>query len=476
METVRTEQPPAAARLGLWDTTSIIVGIIIGVGIFKTPASIFRDAGGPWLAVGLWLVGGLVSLVGALCFAELASTYPRSGGEYVYLTRAFGRPMGFLFAWTQLVVIRTAGSVSVVAFLFAQFAVQLLPPDASAFPFLQPALGALAIAVLTVVNLVGVRSGKWTQNVLTTLKVLGIGGILAAGFFFSPGGPEPGAAARGGASSGGTLAAVGAALIAVFWTYAGWQEAGYVTAEVRDRRRNVPRALILGTAVVTAIYLLVNLACLAGLGFEAAGRSRTVAADVLALALGKQGAWAMSLLVVISALGALNGMIFTSSRIFAEFGADHRLFAPLGRWHRRWRTPTWSLLLQGALSGGVVLAVGLLPAGKDGFEQLMNGTAAVFWLFFLLTGAALFVLRFREPHIERPFRVPGYPVLPLVFCAFCAVMIGASVGAAPGWNALGFAVVLAGLPLYALSRRLGGPRPAGPPAAPAESRKTAAPV
>jgi amino acid transporter len=472
MDTVRTEPPPAAARLGLGDTTSMIVGIIIGVGIFRTPADIFRNTSGPWLALGLWLIGGLVSLVGALCFAELASTYPRSGGEYVYLTRAFGRPMGFLFAWTQLVVIRTAASVSAVAFLFSDYACRLLPPGTDP-TLLQPLLAVLPIVALTLVNLAGVYSGKWAQNLLTGLKVLGIGGVVIAGFCFGPGpAPEVNAAAPAGRD---TLASLGAALIMVFWTYSGWHEAGYVAAEVRDRRRNVPRALILGTALVTAIYLLVNLACLAGLGFEAAAGSSAVAADVLGLALGRWGVWAMSLLVAVSALGALNGMIFTSSRIFAEFGADHRLFAPLGRWSRR-HTPVWSLLLQGVLSAGVVLAVGLLPGGKGGFEQLVNGTAGVFWVFFLLTGVALFALRRRDPHVERPFPVPGYPVTPLLFCGFCAVMIYASARASPVWTALGLVVVLAGLPLYALSQRLGGWRSGRSAPAPAESREHAASV
>jgi amino acid transporter len=447
METAHREQP-SAARLGLWDTTSIIVGIIIGVGIYVTPARIFSNTAGPWQALGLWLLGGLLSLVGALCYAELASTYPRSGGEYVYLTRAYGPWMGFLFAWAQLVVIRPAGSIGVVAFGFADYWARLF--GAIPGPLAATSIAAAAIIALTTVNMLGVHLGTRAQNGLTLLKVLGIAGILVAGLLWAG---DPHLQERSPAGSW-TVAGLAVGLMYVLWSYAGWQEAAYVTAEVRDRRRSVPLALILGTGVVTGLYLLINLAYLAGLGFEAASRSTAVAADVLALALGEWGAWAMSLLVVISALGALNGMIFTSSRIFAELGADHALFAPLGRWSRRWGTPVRSLLVQGGLTVGIILVAGLSPTGKSGFDTLVQGTAAVFWLFFLLTGVAVLVLRWKDPHQERPFRVPLYPFTPLLFCACCAAMLCGSVIAAPWETLAGVAVLAVGALLYLLSRHL----------------------
>jgi amino acid transporter len=456
MASVRRDQPPVAARLSLWDTTSMIVGIIIGVGIYETPGKIFRASSGPWEGLALWVLGGLVALVGAFCFAELASTYPRSGGEYVYLTRAYGRGMGFVFGWAQLAVIRTAGSIAGVAYIFADYWNRLFP-DLGPDPILSAAAATVPIVLLTAINIVGVYFGKRTQNALTALKVLGIAGILLAGFLW--GNPRAAATASAGPSS---AEGVAWAMMMVLWTYAGWHEAAYVAAEVRDRRRNLPRALLLGTGIVTALYLLINLAYLAGLGFTAA-QTDTVSADLVEEVLGKRSGWCMTVLVLVSALGCLNGMIFTSSRIFAELGADHALFAPLGRWHRRLGTPVCSLLLQGGFSAAFVLVVGIGWSGS-GFDTLLKCTAAVFWLFFLLTGLALFVLRWHDPHVERPFPVPLYPLTPLLFCLCCAAMIYGCVYTAPVETLIGLGIVAAGIPMYFVSRRLTAG--AGGPAAP----------
>ncbi len=504
------------ARLSLWDTASIIVGIIVGVGIFVTPATVFNYAAGPWTALAIWGLGGLISLVGAFCFAELASTYPRSGGEYVYLTRAYGPPAGFLFAWAQLAVIRTGGSIAAVAYVFADYAAELWPLG----PAGKVALAAAAIGGLTAVNIVGVRFGKGTQNLLTVTKMAGVGVIVLAGFLWAapaapvvregafvaaehgyvtlrgrggelvqqpvapgaritlngsdrragdllqpsdltpgvtvkalvdPAAPEAGAV-RVKATTATGLGALALALIFVLWTYSGWHEGAYVAAEVENRRRNLPLALLLGTGAVSVLYLLVNAAYWAGLGYEAAADSPRVAANVLGLLPWGRGRQAMALLVVVSALGAINGMIFTSSRIYAELGADHRLFAPLARWSRRWGTPVRSLVVQAALCIGMVCVVGLWFRGQGGFDVLLKCTAPVFCLFFLLTGVALLVLRFREPHTERPFTTPLYPFLPLVFCAFWGFMLVASVLYAPREAAVGLGVLLAGVPLYVLSR------------------------
>jgi amino acid transporter len=460
METTPRDQPVIAARLGLWDTTSIIVGIIVGVGIYETPGRVFASTSNSGQALGLWFAGGLFALLGALCFAELASTYPRSGGEYVYLTRAYGSWMGFLFAWAQLAVIRTGGSIAVVAYVFADYWNRLFGLDAQESVF-AAWVAVVPIVVLTFINMLGVRFGKRTQNFLTGLKILGVIGILTAGFVFarSTGGERR--AAHPAEGSGIPLA-----MMFILWTYAGWHEGAYVAAEVRDRRRNLPLALLLGTGLVTLVYLLINLAYVAGLGFEAA-KTKTVAADLLDWTLGEKGAWAMSCLVVISALGALNGMIFTSSRIFAEFGSDHRLFVALGQWDRRWATPVCALLLQGTFSVIMVIVVGIWWSGQSGFDTLFRCTAAVFWLFFLLTAGAVLLLRHQEPDRERPFKVPLYPLTPLLFCAGCAAMLVGSLIEAPLETLVGAAVLAVGAPLYLLSRRLDGVvvRGSGPVAA-----------
>jgi amino acid transporter len=473
------EDRPVRAQLGVWDAASIIVGIIIGVGIVRTPAMIFNSVPGPWEALGLWAVGGLLALVGALCFAELGSTYPRSGGEYVYLTRAFGRGVGFFFAWGQLIAIRSGASIVAVAYVFGEYARGVLgtPPSTTA------AYACTAIILLTATNILGVRLGKQTQNTLTVAKVLGLVCVVVVGFAW----PNPvptavPAAARtigllgSGMGQGPLLAtsslpalfpaapalALAGAMIAIFWTYAGWHEAGYVAAEVRDRKRNLPRALILGTVLVTGIYLLVNAAYVVGLGFDRARTSPTIAADLLGRALGANGARFISVLVIVSSLGAINGMTLTSSRIFVEFGADHALFAALARWNRRLGTPVRSLVTQAAVCLLTILAVELLTDSNtraESFDYLVAATAPVFWLFFLLTGFALFVLRHKDAGLVRPFSVPLYPALPILYCVCCAAMLVASLLYAVAnpqrlWmTGLVLVVLFAGVPLYLFSSR-----------------------
>lgn len=446
------------ARLGLWDATSVIVGIIIGVGIFNVPQDIFKNAPGPWEAMGVWCLGGLLALVGALCFAELAGAYPHSGGEYVYLTRAFGPLFGFLFAWSQLAIIRPAG-IAALAYIFANHA-QLFLQDVVSVPALVLALGA--VIVLSGINIVGVILGTNTQNFLTAAKIVGLAAIVVVGLFFSPLKiPEPADAPK-------NADWFGASMILVLWAYAGWHEAAYVAAEVKNTRRNLPLALILGTLAVTLIYVLVNGALLLALGFEGAAMKKP--ADIFKGEVGK----AIYLLIMVSALGAINGMIFTTSRIFSAFGRDHRLFTPLSHWSRRLGTPARALVIQCLLTLAYLLAGLVTEAGKQivagksfselsdlwtgdkglqNLEYWISLTAAVFWFFFLLTGISLFVLRSQDATLSRPFRVPLYPVLPLVFCAWCGYMVFASIEFSPWESLYGFLVVLGGLPLYFLPQK-----------------------
>jgi amino acid transporter len=452
--------PPRQAGLGLWDSVSIIVGIVVGAGIFETPPLVLKNVPGPAAALALWAVAGLLTLVGSLCYAELASTYPRSGGDYVYLTRAYGRWVGFLFGWAQLAVILT-GSIGMMAYVFADYAVRLwnLGPAAT-FTY-----AFSAVAVLSLLNVLGLVLGKWTQNLLSAAKVLGLGGILTAGFLW----PAPAAAGSPPVPlEGGALAF---AMVLVLLTYGGWNDAVYVAAEVRDPRRNLPRALVLGTLLVTGLYLLVNAAYLRGLGFEQARASSAVAADVLRRPLGPWGARAVSLLVMVSALGTVNGMILTGSRLYATLGADYGLFAWLGRWHPRLRSPVAALLTQAGISLAMITVVGTaagrwgvdtllararLPVatweGHGGFETLLRCTAPVFWLFFLLTAVALFVLRRKDPALPRPFAAPLYPVVPVLFSATCAYMLHAAIRYAGTLGLVGATLLLAGLPLFFLSR------------------------
>ncbi len=431
------------AKLGLWDAVSIIVGIIIGVGIFVTPPDVFAHVPHPAIAIGVWILGGVLALIGALCFAELASAYPRSGGEYVYLTRAFGPLTGFLFAWAQLSVTRS-GSVAALAYIFGFRPPRLFGFDNTTI-FL---LAGVSVIVLTSINILGVRMGTRTQNVLTIAKVLGLAALIVIGFTY---GKSEITIPEDHESKG--LSWFAGAMIFVLWTYSGWHEAAYIVSEAKNRTRNIPLALILGTAIVTVIYVLVNLAYLYGLDFQGA-KQENAAEDLVELAWPRHGARVMDLFIMISALGAMNGMIFTTARIYSEFGRDHRLFKLLSHWSKRWKTPARALIVQGIICLAMIAAVWLAEGGKKTFEAAVELTAAVFWMFFCLTGVALLVLRAKDPDTPRPFRTPGYPVVPLIFCGWCGYMVIGTVLYDPLKSLIGLGILFLGLPLYFIPQKL----------------------
>jgi basic amino acid/polyamine antiporter, APA family len=435
--------PSGAKHLGLWDNVSIVVGIIIGVGIFATPPDIFQAVPHPVYAIGLWVLGGILAFLGALCFAELASAYPRSGGEYVYLTRAFGPLTGYLFAWSQLSVTRS-GSIAGMAYIFGSRAAALFRID-EGFIFV---LAALPVIILTLINVLGVRMGTRTQNVLTVAKVVGLAALIGVGVGW--GNPDVGLSQTSAPTEGTWF--IGA-MIFILWTYSGWHEAAYIVAEAKNHTRNIPLALMIGTAIVTLIYLLVNLALLNGLGFEGS-KDKNATEKLLELAWPSHGARVMNVLIMISALGAINGMIFTTARIYSEFGKDHRLFKALSHWSRRWKTPARALVIQGGMCLLMIAGAWSVGEGKKTFEAAVELTAAVFWMFFCLTGVALLILRAKDPDTPRPFRVPGYPLVPLIFCGSCAYMVIGTVLYAP-WNSLiGLGVLLVGLPFYFIPQKL----------------------
>ena len=412
-------------QLTLFDSTSIIVGIIIGAGIYETTPLIASQLPNLGWLVGVWLLGGLLSLVGALCYAELATSYPQEGGDYVYLTRAFGPTTGFLFAWSQMWVVRP-GSIGAMAFIFARYANRLFPLDAilgSEFAaLLAYALGS--IVVLTAINLLGTMQGKWTQNVLTSVKVIGLAAIVVAGLTVR----ADAAAAPAPVAALPTLDGFSLAMILVLYTYGGFNEMGYVAAEVRRPEKNILRALVLGTITVTLIYTLVSLAFVHALGYAGTQQSSAVAADVLQLVLGDWAARAISLLICISALGAINGMILTGARIYFALGSDYRMFAWFGRWSSRRETPVWALLFQGLITLALVAPLAALSRhAKGGFQSMVEFTTPIFWLFFLLVGVALFVLRRRVSEGHEPYRVLWYPVTPAVFCLSSLFMLWCSI-------------------------------------------------
>jgi amino acid transporter len=418
----RNDSVPAKA-LTLFDSTCLIVGIIVGAGIYQTAPDVARGAGSAWGVLAIWLCGGVLSLCGALGYAELATAYPREGGDYVYLGRAYGRWAGFLFGWAQLAVVRP-GDIAVMAFVFGTYARSLLGGNELLY-------AAGAVAALTVINVLGVREGKWTQNLLTVVKLLGLLAIVVGAFI---GTPAP--AAREPAPP----LPASLALILVLFTFGGWNEMAYVAAEVKDPRRNIVRALVIGTAAVTVLYLLVNAAFLHHLGYAGLTQSRAVA--------GVFGGRLISALICVSALGALNGLIFAGARISYAMGAEHRVFGWLGRWEPRTGTPSRALLAQGAIAVMLVLALG-------SFLNAILYTAATVYSFYLATTLAVIVLRRKEPHVERPFGVTGYPLVPLLFSAVCVFLLYSAIIYKPRVAAISCLLLPTGLLLYWVSARRG---------------------
>lgn len=412
--------------LSLFDAVALIVGIVVGAGIFRSPSLVAANAGSSEAFLFAWILGGIVSLVGALCYAELTTAFPNAGGDYHFLTRAFGKKPAFLFAWARLSVIQT-GSVGLLAYIFGDYLSQIYSLGEYSSVF----YAALAVAALTTINIIGLKSGTGTQKLLTVTEVAGILLVITAGFFFASGGATNAAASPSSAAT----ASFGLTMVFVLLTFGGWNEAAYISAELRgDKRgkRRMAKALILGILIITALYLLVNLAYLNALGLGGMARSEAVGGDLMRVAFGETGVVLLGVLVAVSALTSANATIFTGARTNYAMGRDFPLFASLGKWNAKSDAPVNAFIVQGVISLALV-CLGLVT--RKGFETIVEYTAPVFWFFFLLVGIALFVLRRKEPHAERPFRVPLYPLTPLVFCLTSAYLLYSSL-AYTGFGAL----------------------------------------
>lgn len=395
-------------ELSLFDSTCIIVGIIIGAGIYETAPTVAACMKSWVGTLGIWLVGGLLALTGALCYAELATAYPREGGDYIYQSRAYGNWAGYLFGWSQLVIIRP-GDIALMAFVFARYANKLYPFTHSGLTYAMS-----VIIVLTAINTLGVKEGKWTQNLLTVLKAFGLLAIIAVGLL------APAQRSTPAEPREFTMGGLELALILVMFTFGGWNEMAYVAAEVKRPQRNIVRTLVIGTTIVTVLYILINGAFLSALGYVKMAGSEAVAVETVAMVF-PQIAWkAMSILVCVSTLGAANGLIFTGARISYAMGIEHTLFQRLGRWDRRLGTPAYALVVQSCLSLAIVVLAG-------SFINTILYTAPVVWVFFLATGLSVFVLRRKEPQTVRPYKVGGYPMTAIIFCACCIFMIYSSI-------------------------------------------------
>jgi APA family basic amino acid/polyamine antiporter len=446
------------AVIGLREAIALIVGLVIGAGIFKAPSMVAGLTGDARWMFGAWALGGLMSVVGALCYAELSTAYSNVGGDYHFLHRAYGRSVSFLFAWARFSVIAT-GSIALLAFVFGDYMSQLLPLKLAGAAWGPACYAAVAIVVLSWANIRSIKTGTLAQTWLTAVEVGGLLLIVAAALFLVGNGGAGGAPAPPLAGSAPSLpASFGLAMVFVLLTYGGWNEAAYISAELVDVRRNMVRALLSAILLVTTLYLLVTWAYWRGLGLAGMSKSDAVAADLLHNAFGPIGATMISLIVAISAVTSINATIIAGARSSYAAGRDWPALAGLGVWDPVRETPANALRVQCAVALLLVLIGGWTGSG---FKSMVEFTAPVFWFFFLLSGLALFVLRIREPDAARPFKVPLFPLLPLAFCAMCAYMLWTSLSyvysqSLGGLNAawIGVAVLAIGFVLLlVLSRR-----------------------
>ena len=414
-------------HLKLLDVICINIGIIVAVGVFESTPFIASRTQGPEVLLTLWLAGGVAALMGALCYAELTTRFPRQGGEYVFLTEAFGESTGFVFAWSDFWIIRP-GNIGVMAIVFAKYscqAVQWENPSSSSLL----CLAILAIVFLTITNVLGVRSGKWTQNALTIAKVSGILAVIATGLWLLPSASlvdidrSGENAAPTSVTWGELISSHSLAMILIMFSYGGWNEMSYVAAEMTNPRKTIIWGLIGSALAVAGIYLLLNAAFIRALGFEKFRASAAVASQLMEMRFGGIGRSLISALICISSLSAINGTMFTGSRIYYALGRDHYSLRWVGHWSQRFQVPVRAILLLSCVSSGLVIAFG---RSKTGFEDLVRFTSPVFWLFFLGVGIALFVLR-RRPAPVDAFRVPWGPVIPAVFCLLSLGMLAAGI-------------------------------------------------
>lgn len=443
------EYEPSAAsgelprRLGLWSAIAVVVGITIGSGIFRTPASVTNRLPGPLPLFGVWIAGGIVALFGALTLAEVAGAYPSTGGIFVYIRKAWGRLPAFLFGWAELAIIRAA-AVGAIATTFAEYLLRVLGYDPTVAPYdgWVHYVAAAAIAVIAALNYIGVRWGALVQNITAVAKFFGLLFIVVAAIVI--GIPRTGGHFTPVAPAGSfSIAPFGLALVSVLWAYDGWADLAFISGEVKDPGRNLPRALIYGTLAVIGIYILANIAYLGVMPVEEVRHSKLVAADVALRLIGPIGVTFISLTVMLSTLGTLNGSILTNPRVFFAMAADGLLFRKIAAVHPKFETPYVAIALTAVL--GIIFV--LLRT----FEQLADTFVTAILPFYALGVASIFVFRRRSAsEYAPPFRAPLYPVAPIVFVlATIYLLVNALIdpGSRVGTLAI-FVVILLGIPVY----------------------------
>jgi len=425
--------------LGLWSSVALVVGITIGSGIFRSPAGIAQKVPDPTLMIGLWMLGGAITLCGALSLAELAAALPETGGLYAYLREGWGRLPAFLFGWSELVLIR-ASALGGIAIVFGDYLLRSLGVDPVAHPTVSRMLSAGAIGFAAVANIRGAHVGAWIVGVATWMKFAALAVLVLASLVL---GASHGAAVSHLSTSNGepvALGAMGLALVSILWAYDGWADLSFASGEVKDPTRNLPRAIILGTAAIIVIYVLTNVAYLYVSPIDAVARSPLVAADTMLALFGRAGVALVSVFVMISSFSSLNGSMLASPRVFFAMADDGLFFPAIAKVHPRYRTPYVAIVLAALLGIALVMS--------RSFERLTDTFVLAIWPFYAMGVAAIYRLRRSAPEMARPYRAIGYPVVPALFVIAVAAFVANSLVHDTLNSVVTFALIGAGIPIF----------------------------
>ena len=432
------DEPTLARRLGAFDATMIVMGGIIGAGIFVNPSVVARQVHTPGLVLGAWMIGGAIALMGAFVYAELAALRPRVGGQYAYLRDAYHPIVAFLYGWTLLLVVQTGGMAG-SAIIFGRYLRELTGLGIS-----EQAAAAVTLGILTLVNCLGVRAGSNVQSALMITKLAAILGLIGVGLFLTPAGPSTAPAAVASAGSGG-LAGLATAMVPVLFAYGGWQTSSFVSGEMKNPKRDLPRGLLIGVIGVIVLYLSVTYICLRSLGVDGLAATSTPASEVMRRALGDRGARVIALGIAISTVGFLSQSVLTAPRVYYAMARDGVFFKAVGTLNPKSRVPVVAIVLQGVWAAVIALT------GK--YDQILNYVEAIDVLFFGLTGASLIIFRMRARKAgdeEERMRVPLHPITTAIFVLACWLISLTTVIRYPSHAGVGFGILLVGVAVYFL--------------------------
>ena len=434
MESLTMDAPKPRRQLGLFDAIMIVMGGIVGAGIFANPSEVAHRVHTPFLILGVWVLGGFIAMCGAFIWAELATRLPGTGGQYLYLREAYHPSVAFVYGWGLLLVTQTGG-MAAVAVIFSSYFRAL-----TGVVWNDSAIAALVLLILTGINCLGARAGSNVQSALMLLKIGALTALVMLGFAVGGGSlkSEPLLAQP---VSFGLLKSIGSAMVPIAFAYGGWQTATFVAGEMRDPRRDLSRGLLLGVAAVVGLYLAVNLACLRVLGPAGLDATTTPASDVMRIALGERGAQWIAAGIAISTLGFLSQSMLTGPRVYYAMARDGLFFESVGKLSRRFRAPVVAIVLQG------LAAIAIACSGTYG--EILNFAITVDFIFFGVTAASLFILRHRQVGSETAiYRVPGHPFTTILFVLSCAGIVGSAIVASPANSAIALCIMLAALPVY----------------------------